>query len=375
VPKPTSIEAAVAAAGAKLDGVRVFDVRHRGITPDPDCDSLFIGIGNAGATAGLKGILGAHYPPGHAVTAVSRPGMRDQQARALMIATLEQAGELAAPVSVFVPAPAPEQRPTVTGLRGVMARLRGENGCPWDREQDHRTLRRCLLEEAHETLDAIDREDWQELAVELGDILLQVLFHAQLAAERGDFDFDDVTARLREKLVARHPHVFGDAVAHDAEAVLRRWEELKRDERREAGEEHPGDLRAGAARTLPALDRAQKVQRGATHVGFDWPNIEGPLAKLAEEIEELQALLARERPGSARLEHEMGDILFSAVNVSRFAGVDAEQALRMAVDRFAQRFAIMEKLAAEQGQALAEMDLEQMDSLWERAKLEVGNRK
>ena len=365
MPRLTSIEAAIKAAGAALNGVRIFDVRAGSAEPDADADGLFFGLRDAAAVGALRARLQGRYAAAHPVTAVSRPGAPQQEVRRLTVGELELAAEMPAPVSVFVPALPPEQRPTIDGLRAIMARLRSDHGCPWDREQDHRTLRRCLLEEAHEAIAAIDREHWQELAVELGDILLQVLFHAQLAGERGEFDFDDVAARLRDKLVGRHPHVFGDAVARDAGEVLRRWEELKR---HETGEEETHDLLAGVAPTLPALDRAQKVQRRAAHVGFDWPQVAGPLAKLAEEIEELKALLATERLGSPPLEHEMGDILFAAVNVARFASVDAEQALRTAVDRFARRFAIMEELAAEQGERLEGMNLQQMDRLWERAK-------
>lgn len=365
LPVTIPIEAAIAAAGARLDGVRVFDVRAPAIESDPDADCLFVGIDDDVALARLTDALDDAYPARHQVTAISKTGSPDQEKRSLTIASLQDAGEMALPLAVFVPAPSPEERDTVDGLRAIMARLRADSGCPWDREQDHRSLRRCLLEEAHEVIAAIDRGDWQELATELGDVLLQVLFHAQLASERGDFDFDDVAARLREKLVARHPHVFGDVVAKDAADVLRRWDELKR---HEAGEEDGGDLLTGVAPTLPALDRAQKVQRRAAHVGFDWTRVEGPLAKLAEEIGELKAALASESPGSLWLEHEVGDILFSVVNVSRFAGIDAEQALRAAADRFAARFARMRELAAQQGERIEGMSLEQMDALWERAK-------
>jgi len=366
VPRATSIEAAVRAAGRKLSGVRVFDLRAGAVAPDVDSDSLFVGIANAAATAALQEALGRHYPPGHQVTAVSRPGSRQQEMVTFTVGELGRAAQMPAPVSVFVPALPVQQRATIEGLRDIMAHLRSTDGCPWDREQDHRSLRRCLLEEAHEALAAIDREDWQELSVELGDLLLQVLFHAQLASERGEFDFDDIAARLRDKLVARHPHVFADAVAQNAEAVLRRWDELKRHEA--GGPERAGDLLAGVAPTLPALDRAQKVQRRAAHFGFDWAQIEGPLEKLREETEELKAALKNEPAGSPRLEDEMGDLLFAAVNVGRFAGIDAEQALRAAVERFAARFAAMEHLAAEQGEDLEKMNLEQMDALWERAK-------
>jgi tetrapyrrole methylase family protein/MazG family protein len=360
-----SIEAAIEAAGARLTGVRVFDLGAGAIALDPDADCLFVGIGDMAAAAALAEKLRAAYPTDHGVTVISRPGSAGQQTQVATIGSLPDAPQMPPPMAWFVPTAPAEARNTLDGLRAIMARLRADDGCPWDREQDHRTLRRCLLEEAHEVIAAIDREDWQELATELGDVLLQVLFHAQLASERGEFDFDEVSGRLRKKLVARHPHVFGDVVAKDAADVLRRWDELKR---HEAGEDSGGDLLAGVAPTLPALDRAQKVQRRAAHVGFDWTRVEGPLAKLAEEIGELTAALASEGPGSARLEHEVGDILFSVVNVSRFAGIDAEQALRVAADRFAARFATMQELAAEQGERLERMNLDQMDALWERAK-------
>jgi tetrapyrrole methylase family protein/MazG family protein len=361
----TPIEAAMKAAGAELAGVRVFDMSRGEPGADPDADSLFINLRDARDAAVLRQVLAARYPAEHRVTAISRPGAREQSLQSLTIEQLDSLADMPPPVSVFVPAPEAERRATMAGLRAIMGRLRSDRGCPWDREQDHRSLRSCLLEETHEALTAIDREDWHELATELGDILLQVIFHAQLAWERGEFGFDDVVGRLRDKLVSRHPHVFGDAVAEDAEAVLRRWEQLKR---HETGPERARDLLHGIAPRLPALARAQKVQRRAAHVGFDWAQVEGPLAKVAEELEEFKAALGGEAPGSPRLEHEIGDLLFSMVNVARFAAVDAEQALRVTVDRFVSRFRAMQELAAQQGGTLEAMSLEQMDALWEQVK-------
>ena len=244
----------------------------------------------------------------------------------------------------------------------IMRRLRGPDGCPWDRQQTHQSLQRYFIEEVYEALEAIDDQDWHRLCCELGDVMLQVVFHAQLAAESGRFDIRDVLRCINEKLVRRHPHVFGNVSVDSADQVLVNWEHIKASEE---GAKRQSVL-DGVPRGLPALQEAEKVQKRAAQVGFDWPDISGVWDKVREEMEEL----AQEaRAGDAeRVEAEMGDLLFAIVNLARFLGVDPEGALRRATRRFAERFREVEKAAKEAGRRLEDMTLEEMDELWEAVK-------
>lgn len=245
----------------------------------------------------------------------------------------------------------------------IMAKLRGPEGCPWDREQTHQSLRRYLLEEAYEALEQLDRGDLDHLADELGDLLLQIVFHAQLGAEAGRFDIDDVCNRICEKMVRRHPHVFGQTAGiEQSDQVLDVWEQVKRDER---GGEDPASWLDGVPRGLPALQRALEYQRRAAKIGFDWPDQSGRLAKVGEELAELdQAVASGDR---AEVEAEFGDLLFVVVNVGRALGLSAEEALRGANAKFERRFRSMEAQAGGR-QALAQLDLSAQDALWDQAK-------
>lgn len=245
----------------------------------------------------------------------------------------------------------------------IMKRLRGPGGCPWDQEQTHQTLKPYLLEECYEALEAIDSGDRQKLCAELGDVLLQVVFHAQLATEAGAFDMRDVCARIDEKLIWRHPHVFGEVQVRDSNEVVDNWEHLKRQEQEAATRDSALD---GTPHTLPALKRATEIQKKAARVGFDWPDIRGPLAKLREELAEVESAREAERPEA--IAEEVGDLLFAVVNVARFLSVDSEEALRMACERFVARFKHIEQGAREAGRALEDMTLQEMDELWEAAK-------
>lgn len=254
-------------------------------------------------------------------------------------------------------------------LLELMVQLRGENGCPWDREQTHQSLRPYVVEETYEVLDAIDSQSPDRLCEELGDLLLQVVFHAQLAAEAGVFTMGDVIRGINEKLIRRHPHVFGDVTVDGVSEVLDNWEKIKRVEK---GPERRLAL-DGIPKDLPGLQRAEKLQNKAAKVGFDWGNLEGPLAKVKEEFAEFEAVLQGgiPKPGTAawdRLEDEFGDILFSMVNVGRFLKIDSELALRRTNSKFITRFEYMEQAAAAQGKKLEELTLDQMDELWEQAK-------
>ncbi|MCI7473004.1 MAG: nucleoside triphosphate pyrophosphohydrolase [Clostridiales bacterium] len=249
----------------------------------------------------------------------------------------------------------------VRDLEEIVRILRAPGGCPWDAEQTHESIRRNFLEEAYEAVEAIDEQNPDHLKEELGDVLLQVLFHARMEQEAGRFDLDDVADGVCKKLIYRHPHVFGDVSVSGTGEVLTNWEELKR---REKGQATNTDALDAVARSLPALWRAEKVQKKAKKAGFDWPDISGALDKLSEELEELKTAVAE----GTNVEEELGDLLFSAVNVSRFLKVDPEEALGQATDKFIGRFAKVEEQAAAQNQSMEGMTLEELDKLWEHAK-------
>ena len=262
----------------------------------------------------------------------------------------------------------------VQALLDIMARLRDpERGCPWDMKQDFASVAPYTVEEAYEVADAIARNDMADLRDELGDLLLQVVFHARMAEEAGHFAFADVVDAISEKMLRRHPHVFGDATVEDADAQTVAWEEHKRQERLARGETDTSAL-AGIARGLPEWQRAVKLQKRAATVGFDWPGPAPVIAKLHEEIEEVRvefdALAAGDAAARDRLEDELGDVLFVVANLTRHGKVDFGAALRRANHKFERRFRRMEALAAAEGTALAGQSLDAQDAYWNRAKAE-----
>ena len=241
--------------------------------------------------------------------------------------------------------------------------------CPWDRAQTHESLRICMLEEAYEVCEAIDRQDESNLREELGDVLLQVLFHSQLAMEKGLFDLREVINGACEKLIRRHPHVFSKESAESVDKALERWENVKRAEN---GERSYADRLRSVPSALPSLMRSYKIQAKAAEVGFDWDDVSGPFRKMEEEMAEL--LDAFRKNDEEGIEAEIGDLLFSVVNAARFLRVNPEQALNATSDRFVKRFALMEEEASAQGQTLKEMTLCEMDALWEEAKRRMKTR-
>lgn len=250
-------------------------------------------------------------------------------------------------------------------LVDIMSRLRGPGGCPWDREQTHESLKKYVIEETYEVVDAIDSGDMDELRDELGDLLLQVLFHAELAKEQGIFDIDDVIEGISSKLIRRHPHVFGDASVKCADEVLHRWEQIKLGEK---GYEKRTSALDGVPSTLPALSRAMKISKKAAKTGFEWPNLDAVVDKLEEEVAELKHEL---HTGSTeRIAEEIGDLLFTVVNVARWTKVDPEDALRAMTKRFADRFRCIEEAARESSRPIESMTIEEMDAIWDRAKQE-----
>ena len=246
-------------------------------------------------------------------------------------------------------------------LIDIVERLRAPGGCPWDREQTHQSLKRNLVEEAYEVLEAIDAGDPMSLAEELGDLLVQVAFHADIAREAGDFQLSDVLSSINRKLVRRHPHVFGDTKVADAREVERNWELIKEQERQEKGERK--SLVDGIPKDLPALPYAQLMQARVARVGFEWDDVSGVLAKITEEVQEL-----REAATDAEKVHELGDLFFSMVNLSRWLNIQAEDALRQANRRFQWRYNKMEELAQQRGQDFAGLALGDKEALWQEAK-------
>ncbi len=251
----------------------------------------------------------------------------------------------------------------VYDLVEVIRKLRSPGGCPWDIEQTHHSIRQNLIEETYEVIEAIDKEDTELLKEELGDVLLQVVFHSIIEEEQSSFNIDDVADGVCKKMIIRHPHVFSDVKADTTEQVLKNWDAIKM---KTKSQNTQSEVLNGISRSLPSLMRSQKIQQKAAKVGFDWDNVDGATDKLTEEIEELKEAI--QEGNSDHIEEELGDVLFSAVNVSRFVKVDAEKALYNACEKFISRFSKMERLANEENIKINETSLEALDELWEKAK-------
>jgi MazG family protein len=250
---------------------------------------------------------------------------------------------------------------SVERLREIVSRLRAPDGCPWDREQTHASLRADLIEEAFEVVDAIDRHDDAHLSEELGDLLLQVVMHCQIASEENRFDLEKIASGIAEKLVRRHPHVFGGAKLEGSDAVLKQWDEIKHAEKGA-----PSSILDGITPALPALMRAQKVQTRAARAGFDWPDVRGVVEKIHEEVAELETALTQNHRES--IEDELGDLLFSVVNLARKAKLDAELVMRQATEKFTGRFRKLEDVLRQRGKNFDQLDLKQLDAIWDEVK-------
>jgi tetrapyrrole methylase family protein/MazG family protein len=308
------------------------------------------------------GLLGRLYPPDHRVGFLDDASPTETTIGALTTADLARPF-LLAPVAAELASAGPWAMPYIS------ARLRLPDGCPWDREQTHASLRKHLLEEAYEVYDALERGATPELADELGDLLLQVVLHAQLAAEAGVFDLADVQASIARKIVRRHPHVFGDAVARTAADVTRQWERIKATERDEAvdgtGSAGPKGALDGISASLPALAASQEMQERAAALGYDWPDVDGVLDKVAEELAELASAGTE---GERR--EEFGDLLLVITNVGRKLGIESEAALRAANAKFRDRFRRVERMVAERGIPMRDLDFVTLDEMWDAAKAE-----
>jgi tetrapyrrole methylase family protein/MazG family protein len=354
-----------------LDGLQLADATDLAAAHhpplDPDRPALIGQLYGQRLASEVKLTLMNAYPDEHPVRLVRAAGTHEGAAITVPLYELDRSQTIDHLTTLYVP-----PLPHIAGLpafQGTVARLRAPDGCPWDREQTHRTLRPNLLEETYETLAALDAEDDDKVCEELGDLLMQIAMHVQIATEEGAFKFADVIGAIDAKLKRRHPHVFGDLEVRGTAEVLRNWEAIKASERASSGEEDAHRSRLGGVPvTLPALARAQALGDRAARTGFDWPDLEGVLAKVGEEIAELRGV---EDP-EARAQ-ELGDLLFTMVNVARWLGVDAESALRGTCDRFTHRYTEMEQAASALGRDLADLSLDEQDALWDRAKREEGS--
>lgn len=247
--------------------------------------------------------------------------------------------------------------------------LRSPGGCPWDRKQTHESIKKNFIEETYEVVEAINKADAQSLREELGDVLLQVAMHSEMESEKGSFDFNDVVNDICKKLVVRHPHVFGDVAAQSSDEALQSWDQVKL---KTKGMKKQSEAIIKVPREFPALMRAQKVQEKAAKAGFDWDNVNGAVEKLNEEIDELETALAA---GVGKdIEEEFGDVLFSCVNVSRFIGADSEEALTASTDKFIKRYLLVEQLAADDGVDMKPASIEELDKLWNKAKIIIAEK-
>lgn len=358
------IDAIVTATGEDpVEGLSILDaftIEDRQIIPEQN--HLIIQVYDDRIASRVKLSLMDYYDDDHPVLIIRGAGIRgEERIERVPLYELDRRGELIDHLtSLYVPAAPEKKREGFFDLVRVMRRLRGPGGCPWDMEQTHESLTPYLIEETYEVLDAIEKEDPDELSEELGDLLLQVVFHATIAAEDGYFDIHDVTDGITRKLIHRHPHVFDDLRVAGSEEVLENWETIKKKEKEE---DHLHEAMARIPTGMPALMRAYKIQKKAAGVGFDWPEIGGVIEKVHEELGEC----ARAEGEEERME-EVGDLLFSVVNLARHYGVRPELALKRATEKFLQRFTRMEEVAHEAGEDLGALSADEMEILWEKSK-------
>jgi tetrapyrrole methylase family protein / MazG family protein len=326
----------------------------------PEASALIAQVYSPLVASNVKLTLMEVYPDDHPVRFVHSAGTDRLIVEELPLHAIDQSPHLDMVTALYVPPLGPGS--SFESFQEIIAHLRAPDGCPWDREQTHQSLRAHLLEEAYEVISALDADDPESLSEELGDLLLQIVLHAQIANEYGEFRMVDVIQKIHTKLVNRHPHVFGKEKLPDAESVVVNWERLKAAERKTSKKPETG-LMDGVAESLPALVQAQTFQKRAARVGFDWPDEEGVLDKVLEEIQELRS--AQEEKERA---FEIGDLLFALVNLARWYDLDAESALRDANRRFKVRFSHIEETARSEGRLLTDLSLEEMEALWQAAK-------
>jgi tetrapyrrole methylase family protein/MazG family protein len=350
------------------DAMTLADAHYPAV--DPDRPLLVGQVYSREIAADLKLALMMVYPDEHPVTLVQAAGTKEGSVRTIPLFDLDRDTGIDHLTSLYVPPLA--EAGSVSTFQAVVARLRAPGGCPWDREQTHSSLRPFLLQETHEVLEALDKEDAAALQEELGDLLLQILLHAQIATEDEEFKMVDVVRHIVTKLKRRHPHVFGQVQVADAQEVVVNWERIKSEEKRAAQEAAGGGAAKqsalnGLPSTLPALARAQALTDRAGGVGFEWPDVESVWGKALEEWQEL-----RSATGDVEQEAELGDVLFALTNLARWLHIDAESALRGATTRFEQRFQELERILSLRGQSVRDLELVQLLELWQQGKKKSG---
>ncbi len=351
-----------------LDGLQIADAfelaEHYHPPLNPDRPALIAQLDSRTVATDVKLTLMNQYPPDHPVTRIDAAGLPEARLETFPLYELDRRADFTPLTALYVP---PLARPgALETFQDTIAHLRSPEGCPWDREQTHRSLRSNLLEEAYEVLEALDTDDPQRLKEELGDLLLQIVFHSQIAVESGEFSMAEVIAHVNEKIRRRHPHVFGDVQVRGVREVLENWEQIKQREKAERGQD--ASALDGVPKGLPALAQAAAYGERAARLKFDWTDAEGVLEKIQEELHEIAAAADPDRRAA-----EFGDLLFTLAQLARHWGIDPEAALREANARFARRFRRMEALAAAQGRRLQDLSPEELEALWDQAKREESS--
>lgn len=346
-------------------GLRIQDgLKMHTFTPSVREDHIFIQVYDQRVASDIKIDLGKHYPDDYPVTIVRGAGIPgEERIEEVALYELDRVEWLDYLTSLYVPAWTDKSVYTFSDLLGIMEKLRGPEGCPWDKEQNHETLMPYFVEETYEALDAIKRYAIDDMIEELGDVLLQIVFHAQIGSEDGYFDIQDIIQSISEKMVLRHPHVFENLKVDSADEVISNWNRIKQVEKNH--KRHTQVMEA-LPKLMPTLMRAEKIQKIAAKVGFDWPTVDGAIEKIKEEIDEVCEEL--EDNSQDKLQEELGDLIFSIVNVCRMKKISAELALELTNKKFIDRFNFIEKTLENENRNFEEMTLEELDSIWEKAK-------
>lgn len=346
-------------------GLRIQDgLKMHTFTPSVREDHIFIQVYDQRVASDIKIDLGKFYPDDYPVTIVRGAGIPgEERIEQVPLYELDRVEWLDYLTSLYVPAWTDKKVYTFSDLLNIMSVLRSSEGCPWDREQDHESLMPYFVEETYEALDAIKRYDIDEMIEELGDVLLQIVFHAQIGSEDGYFDINDIIQSISEKMVLRHPHVFSDVKVENSDEVLTNWSKIKQEEK---NHKDNSDVMEALPQLLPNLIKAEKIQKIAAKVGFDWPSVDGAINKLKEEMDEVCEEL--ENNAHDKLQEELGDLIFSIVNICRMKKISPELALEMTNKKFINRFKFIENSLKNDGKEFDEMTLEELDFIWEKAK-------